>query len=329
MKNFFRLLSIIGTLPVTLQNGTTADATQVMSDLNWIVNQVNANAAPLANTALTNVNNNFTATQSGIAASSAANFPIASQIQNSVLSTFQSTLGTNTITARCAALALTTWPTDSVFSFVPSQTNTGPSNITVDAAGSSIIFSMGSTLVGGEMVAGVPAIVKRDASKLNLLNPFMQFSAPLLRIGGTVSLSLNSTFVASASGQLVTNLLAITKSLAADVALNNTGTYFDGPTVAQGTSGTWLVMGTVTLMDTAGDATFLCKLWDGTTVISSCRLTTRTASTQGVAALSGFITNPSGNLRISVQDSSSTNGAILFNSSSNGKDSTITALRIA
>lgn len=45
---FFRPALIIGTLPVTLQNGTTADATQVMSDLNFIVNQVNANAAALA-----------------------------------------------------------------------------------------------------------------------------------------------------------------------------------------------------------------------------------------------------------------------------------------
>jgi len=39
-------MAIIGTLPVTLQNGTTADATQVMSDFNFIVNQVNANALP-------------------------------------------------------------------------------------------------------------------------------------------------------------------------------------------------------------------------------------------------------------------------------------------
>jgi hypothetical protein len=39
-------MAIIGTLPVTLQNGTIADASQVMSDLNFIVNQVNANAQP-------------------------------------------------------------------------------------------------------------------------------------------------------------------------------------------------------------------------------------------------------------------------------------------
>ncbi len=34
---------IVGNLPVQLQNGTTGDASQVMADLNYIVNQVNAN----------------------------------------------------------------------------------------------------------------------------------------------------------------------------------------------------------------------------------------------------------------------------------------------
>ncbi|WP_157378407.1 hypothetical protein [Burkholderia ubonensis] len=40
------MAGIIGTLPANLQNGTVADASQVMSDLNFIVNQVNANAQP-------------------------------------------------------------------------------------------------------------------------------------------------------------------------------------------------------------------------------------------------------------------------------------------
>jgi hypothetical protein len=38
------MANIIGALPVNLQDGTTADAAQVMSDFNFIVNQVNANA---------------------------------------------------------------------------------------------------------------------------------------------------------------------------------------------------------------------------------------------------------------------------------------------
>jgi hypothetical protein len=40
-------MPIIGTLPNTLTNGTTADASQVMADFNYIVNQVNANGTPL------------------------------------------------------------------------------------------------------------------------------------------------------------------------------------------------------------------------------------------------------------------------------------------
>lgn len=40
-------MSIIGNLPNNLTNGTTADASQVMADFNFIVNQVNANANPL------------------------------------------------------------------------------------------------------------------------------------------------------------------------------------------------------------------------------------------------------------------------------------------
>lgn len=50
-------MSIIGSLPVNLQNGTIADATQVMSDLSYIVSQVNANAAALTG------GNNFTGAQ--------------------------------------------------------------------------------------------------------------------------------------------------------------------------------------------------------------------------------------------------------------------------
>src|SRR5262249_22315037 len=157
--------AIVGELPVTPTNGTTADATQVMADLNWIVNQVNANAAPLPTTALTNANNNFTAVQSGVAATAPATFPIASQIQQDVSRTLQSRLGSSAISARCAALSLRTYAADEVFTFFPSQTNTGPAAISVDSAGSSILFSMGRTLVGGELQALVPAQIKKSANR--------------------------------------------------------------------------------------------------------------------------------------------------------------------
>lgn len=60
---FFRIKTIVGNLPVSLQNGQTADASQVMSDLNFIVNQVNANAADVSLVALLAGNNAFVGNQ--------------------------------------------------------------------------------------------------------------------------------------------------------------------------------------------------------------------------------------------------------------------------
>jgi hypothetical protein len=121
----------------------------------------------------------------------------------------------------------------------------------------------------------------------------------------------------------------ITSSLGADVALNNTANYFDGPSIAQGTSGTWFVTGTVTVDDTSGAAVIDAKLWDGNTVIASCRDFVQSANRATVINLSGYIASPAGNLRISVKDSTNTSGKIVFNASGNSKDSTITAIRIA
>lgn len=121
----------------------------------------------------------------------------------------------------------------------------------------------------------------------------------------------------------------ITASLSGDVSLNNTANYFDGPTIAQGSTGTWFVSGTVTLIDTAGSSDFDVKLWDGTTVIASCETQSSTVGAHIAASLSGYLAAPAGNLRISVKDKTSTSGAIKFNLSGNSKDSTITAIRIA
>lgn len=121
----------------------------------------------------------------------------------------------------------------------------------------------------------------------------------------------------------------ITNALGSDVLLNNTGTFFDGPSIAQGTTGVWWVTGQVTCIDTAGAAVFNAKLWDGTTVIASGVQEQDAANSGGQIALSGFISSPAGNIRISVKDSSTTSGKILFNLSGASKDSAISAFRIA
>ena len=118
----------------------------------------------------------------------------------------------------------------------------------------------------------------------------------------------------------------ITASLGADVALNNIANYFTGPSIAQGTVGTWWVSGTVTMNETAA-AQFNVRLTDGATIIASAR--TNTAGAAIAVSLNGFIVSPVGNLRITVNDPTSVNGKILFNGSGNSKDSTISAFRIA
>lgn len=123
-------------------------------------------------------------------------------------------------------------------------------------------------------------------------------------------------------------LTPIMASLGADVALNNTGTFFDGPSIAQGTVGTWFVSGTVSCSDTAGVAQFRLKLWDGTTVIASAVVSSSGANIVAGGTVSGFITNPAGNLRVSVEDATSVNGSIKFNTSGLSKDSSITAIRV-
>jgi hypothetical protein len=151
--------------------------------------------------------------------------------------------------------------------------------------------------------------------------------------GSATAAQLPGSGVTTVAGQSCTigsncGIATASNKLSADVALNNASNYFDGPSMAQGTTGTWFATGTVTLNDTAGNATFRCKLWDGTTVISSGDLF-YIGGSEGVSlTLTGFLASPAGNIRISCRDISSTNGFIKFNTSANSADSAIWAIRI-
>lgn len=123
----------------------------------------------------------------------------------------------------------------------------------------------------------------------------------------------------------------ITNSLAANVSIASTGTYYTGPTIAQGSTGTWWVSGTVTVSNLSGGDVIDAKLWDGTNVIASSRVTMTSVGLAFYEAisLSGYISSPAGNLRISVSGVTRTDSFIAFNASGNSKDSTISAFRIA
>jgi hypothetical protein len=117
-------------------------------------------------------------------------------------------------------------------------------------------------------------------------------------------------------------------SLGADQALN-TSTYADGPSIAQGTAGTWWVSGHVTVTDTATGNSIVAKLWDGTNIVDSAYVTVTGANFGQQIALSGYIVSPAGNLKISCKSVTTATSKMLFNTSSNSRDSTISAFRIA
>ena len=172
MKNieqFFRLAAIISALPNTISNGQTADATPVMADLNHIVNQVNANAADATLVPLLAAANSFTAVQSGLAATAAANFPIVTQIQDSVFLTLTSTLGTNTITARSLLLPLGALANGQIFTFAPSQTNSGPVTLNPDSLGATTVFRGGTNVMSGQIVANVPMALRYESPNFHVL----------------------------------------------------------------------------------------------------------------------------------------------------------------
>ena len=120
----------------------------------------------------------------------------------------------------------------------------------------------------------------------------------------------------------------ISAVLSTNVALNNTANFFTGPTVAQGTVGTWFVIGTIVCRDTSGGFNVIAKLWDGTTTIVQSLTNTVGTNQYGTLTLCGFITSPAGNLRISVKSPSSTTNNIIGADSGGSGDSFITAIRI-
>lgn len=119
-------------------------------------------------------------------------------------------------------------------------------------------------------------------------------------------------------------------SLGSTVTMNNTSNYFDGPSqsVVAG-AGVYFASGTITVRAVSAATVMRVKLWDGTTVISSTYFDTTGLTVDVVpVSLSGYIVNPAGNIRISVRDTGGTASLITPDHSGNGKDSTLTTLKI-
>ena len=184
------------------------------------------------------------------------------------------------------------------------------------------------TADGVTIVANTAAIAALPSIYAPLISPHLT-GVPTAPTAAALTNTTQLATTAFVAAGFLTTATQITASLVADVALSNVGNFFTGPTIAQGTAGTWFASGAVSVQDTAGGALFNVKLWDGTTVIASGTANTSFLGEVIVVSLSGVIASPVGNIRISVQDTVSINGLIKFNISGAGKDATLTAFRVA
>lgn len=149
-------------------------------------------------------------------------------------------------------------------------------------------------------------------------------------LAGTQTITGNKTFSGTTtfSGSTVGIALSTaTNSLGADVEFTTNSAYIDGPSCAQGTSGIWFASGTITVRDDSTVSRTFAKLWDGTTVIASGKVY-NTTNGDSVISLSGYISSPAGNIRISAGQDSINTGRMCYNNSGAGKDCTLSVVRI-
>lgn len=211
-------------------------------------------------------------------------------------------------TCSAGALALSGLATGTQDTVVGYWGSTAATAIAINNCSNALTYSTSTHTFGCNSTAGTGTVTSITAGF------GISMSSSPITSSGTINVALTGTF---------TNIIG------ADVALNNTSNYFDGPSVNAGTgSGRFLAVGKVTVVDTASAAAIDCKLWDGTTVADSGRVTNYTANLPTSLALTGFFLAPAANIKISCRDSGATTGKILFNASGNSKDSSINVLQI-
>lgn len=211
-------------------------------------------------------------------------------------------------------------------------TTTAPTNVTLPTTGT-LASLAGSQALTNKTYNGLT--INSTTGTLAITNAKTLTASNTLTFSGTDGSTLAvgtggtlGTAAYTAATAYVPSNTQITNSIAGDVAMNNTANYFTGPTVAQGSSGTWFASGTVTVNDTGAAASIYCKLWDGTTVIASTLARNIDGTSPESISLSGYLASPAGNIRISCRDITATTGVILFNATGNSKDSSLSAFRV-
>lgn len=210
-------------------------------------------------------------------------------------------------------------------------TTSAGSSVTVPATGTLATLA-GSEALTNKTVNGLT--ITPSTGTLGIGNGKVLTSSNTLTFAGTDGSTLNigtggtlGTAAFTAASAYVPAGTQITNSMSGNVTLSSTSAYFDGPSVAQGSVGTWFASGNVTISTPGGGCNFNVKLWDGTTVIDSSFVTANSGEIKPVH-VSGYLATPGGNIRISVEPVGRTDALMVFNASGNSKDGSITAFRI-
>ncbi|WP_340672455.1 hypothetical protein [Bradyrhizobium ottawaense] len=118
-------------------------------------------------------------------------------------------------------------------------------------------------------------------------------------------------------------------ALGADVAMSTVNTLFDAVSLSVGTSGTFLIIGTMSLKDTSAAAKFLARLTDGTNIYAYSGWVYSTGAGNAVqVTLAAIATNPVGPIRMQGFNATSANGKIVYNDAGAAKDTQLVAIKI-
>lgn len=175
---------IVNTLPFQLQNGTTADASQVMANFNQIVDNVNAGAAKNGTnsdiTALTGLTTPLSPTQGGTTvyaggtSTGAANAQVVSTL---VPAGFTLAAGKRVV-------------------FIAGFTNTGALTLNLNAVGAKNVYyptpSGPAALVGGEVTAGNIVEVYYDGTQYQLITNNLAVLGPLTDVASATTTDLGA-----------------------------------------------------------------------------------------------------------------------------------------
>ena len=164
---------IIGALPFTLQNGTIADANQVMSDFNTIVAATNANAANAG------INTNINALN-------ALTTPLV--YTSGGTSNYIGGVSGGSANAQTIASPIPTGftlTTGKSVTFSAGFTNTNATTLNVASTGATNVFKQTASgavaMSGGEVVAGQVYTAIFDGTQYQIQGPSPQGSVPVLK----------------------------------------------------------------------------------------------------------------------------------------------------